>query len=330
MGGYPGSFVADTPQDKLPEDSTLRVQGLPTADNRWSVLCLNCESPLQGQFCGTCGQRAVPPHPTVRELAGDAVAEFLGWDGKFAETLKLLVTKPGELTRQWLDGRRVRFIAPLRLYLTASLVFFILQAAAPGNRSLKVDLTGPRANPVSVGKSKPQIAADAASKALETGTELTAAERDSATRAIATAPAYLRPFLTRVTTDPNGFKASLRAMVPRMLFLLLPFYAGGLAIFYRRRHYPEHLYFAIHLHAFVFLALIVIEGAKILRLNANVVGVAGLGVMLWIAVYSLAALRKVYGGSWPRTVAKGVGIMTLYGIIAFPVMFVALIIAALV
>ena len=52
--------------------------------------CLNCGHELHGQFCSECGQRAVPPHPTVRELAGDAFAEFSGWDGKFAETIRRL------------------------------------------------------------------------------------------------------------------------------------------------------------------------------------------------------------------------------------------------
>src|SRR4051812_14377233 len=115
---------------RAPEQSTLRVQGLPTADNRWQVQCLNCKAPLAGAFCSSCGQRAVPPDPTLRELAGDAFVEMSGWDGKFAETFRLLLRKPGEITRQWIEGRRVSFIAPVRLYLTASVVYFVVSAAA--------------------------------------------------------------------------------------------------------------------------------------------------------------------------------------------------------
>jgi hypothetical protein len=44
---------------------------------------LNCGSPLTGPFCANCGQRNVPPYPSVRELAVDAFWELSGWDERF-------------------------------------------------------------------------------------------------------------------------------------------------------------------------------------------------------------------------------------------------------
>src|SRR5688572_6842992 len=111
---------------RVPGESTLKVKGLPTSGSRWQVLCLNCDASLHGAFCSRCGQRAVPSHPTIRELAGDTFSELVGWDGKFAETIRTLFRKPGELTREWIEGRRVRFISPWRLYLTASLLYFVV------------------------------------------------------------------------------------------------------------------------------------------------------------------------------------------------------------
>ena len=196
---------------RAPEESTLRVQGLPTAENRWQVQCLNCEAPLHGSFCSNCGQRAVPPHPTIRELVGDAFSEFSGWDGKFAETVRTLVSRPGELTRQWLEGRRVHFISPLRLYLTASLLFFVLQTSAPTlekqARALALDT-----------RSAPGRASAAASRSMNDGARLTPAEHDSAMAAVAKAPALMRPLMTRMIDDPEGMKQGLRRLVPRMFF----------------------------------------------------------------------------------------------------------------
>ena len=96
-----------------------------------SALCLNCGASLSGLFCASCGQRDLPPYPSVRELAVDAVSEFSGWDGRLASTLRALIQRPGKLTHEFLEGRRVRYISPLRLYLMASLVYFRLRQRLP-------------------------------------------------------------------------------------------------------------------------------------------------------------------------------------------------------
>src|ERR1700716_3678612 len=95
-----------------------------------SPVCLNCGAQIGGQFCGSCGQRDIPPYPSVRELAIDAALEFSGWDGRLASTLRALVLRPGLLTREFLEGRRARYISPLPLYLMASLSYFVLYVPA--------------------------------------------------------------------------------------------------------------------------------------------------------------------------------------------------------
>src|SRR6059058_3391673 len=107
-----------------------------------------------------------------------------------------------------------------------------------------------------------------------------------------------------------------------MLFVLLPLFAGIVALFYRGRKYPEHLYFAIHLHAFIFLALAVAALAKFSELPA-VAAVTSAIAICWIPVYAALAFRRVYGGSLGKTLAKEVAIGAIYGvtaIIAFIVM----------
>jgi len=311
------------------------IPTLPTSANAsqaavsWKVKCLNCSAALAGPFCADCGQRAIPPSPTVRQLVGDALSEFSGWDGKFAETLRLLVRQPGELTKQWLDGRRVHFISPLRLYLTASLVFFIASAAAPN--LLKTSLTKVTVSGVdvtsAVPQSRPERVAAATQQALVSGKPLAAAQRDSILNSITKAPWIMRPMLTKAVDDPNAIKAGVTRWLPRMLFALIPLYAGILALFYRRRNYPEHLYFAIHLHAFVFLALTLSSLVMFTGLVALAV-VTPILAALWIVAYAVVALRRVYGGSIARTVMKGIGIMALYGLVVFPALAAVVLLSA--
>ena len=53
--------------------------------------CLNCGASLRGAFCSECGQRAIAPYPTVREMLGDAWQELSGYDGRFARTFRTLL-----------------------------------------------------------------------------------------------------------------------------------------------------------------------------------------------------------------------------------------------
>jgi hypothetical protein len=293
-----------------------------------SPRCLNCGTELSGPFCAGCGQRDVPPYPSVRELAVDAVSEFSGWDGRLASTLRALFRHPGLLTHEFLEGRRVRYISPLRLYLTASLVYFLVAAAAPDVRQESGKLLfpgikiGTTRTGTSASSSRPERVGNAAAASLEGTESLTSAERDSALKDIERAPALMQPFLRRAVGDPGGFKRGILTTMPRMLFALLPIFAGIVALFYRGRKYPEHLYFAIHLHAFVFLALAM---AQVLKFTESpiLVAIGSLVGAIWVPIYAVLAFRRVYGGSYPRTVAKLAGIGVLYACVtavAFAVM----------
>jgi hypothetical protein len=303
---------------RAPEDSTLRVQGLPTAENRWQVQCLNCEAPLHGVFCSSCGQRAAPPHPTVREIAGDAFSELSGWDGKLADTFRTLLRHPGELTRQWIDGKRVSFILPLRLYLTASVLYFIVTAGAPdlrtdgrlGGGAFNVSLTDQDGAPSRVSREM--------NKAIATKQALTGPERDSALAEIARAPKVLQPMMRRAVDDPAAFGTEIRRAMPNVFLALVPVLGLILALFYRRRHYPEHLFFAIHLASFIFIAR-TLGNLALYTHSIWAAGIAQAAMMIWIVVYGVKALRRVYGGSLPMTILKGIGICVLYAIVATPI-----------
>ena len=284
-----------------------------------SPVCLNCGAQLSGAFCASCGQRDIPPYPSVRELAMDAAAEFSGWDGRLASTLRALIQRPGMLTHEFLEGRRSRYISPLRLYLMASLAYFVLAAAVPNVRlesgkslGLNVGATVTDPNKPAAG---PERVANAASEALANPDALTPAERQAALEDIKRAPAVIQPFLRRAIEDPRALKRGILETMPRMLFVLLPIFAGIVALFYRGRKYPEHLYFAIHLHAFIFLALAVAALPKFTR-SPVLVAVASLIVVIWIPIYATLAFRRLYGGSLARTLLKELAIGVIYAVTA--------------
>jgi len=93
--------------------------------------CENCGTELRGHFCSNCGQAAIDYRRSFRHVIVDVLDSFLNWDSKFVRTIGLLLWRPGWLTNQFVDGRRVRFLHPLRLYLLVSIVFFLSAKLIP-------------------------------------------------------------------------------------------------------------------------------------------------------------------------------------------------------
>src|SRR5437879_8330085 len=86
--------------------------------------CENCGEQLTGRYCARCGQAAIDYRRSFRYVIVDVLDSFLNWDSKFFATLGLLITRPWRLTNEFLAGKRIRYVHPLRLYLLASILFF--------------------------------------------------------------------------------------------------------------------------------------------------------------------------------------------------------------
>ena len=183
--------------------------------------CRNCGAALQGRYCHACGQKAVSSEVSLNDLMHEGVHEFVHLDGKIFQTLKLLLFRPGELTVEFLQGRRARYIPPLRLYLICSLLFFAL-AAWTRSPFINIQLT------------KNDIA--------------DSAQREATQQAIVARLEHLRDEMTHNTP---------RAMFVLMpVFGLLSW-----GCYRRSQpYYVPHLYYAIHFHAFVFLMFAIKEG----------------------------------------------------------------------
>ncbi|HEX4910701.1 MAG TPA: DUF3667 domain-containing protein [Permianibacter sp.] len=89
-------------------------------------LCQNCQTPMQGPFCYQCGQHEKTSLRHAGLLLRDILHDVFNLDSRAVRTLKPLLFKPGFLTLEYFAGRRQRYVPPLRLYVIASLVFFLI------------------------------------------------------------------------------------------------------------------------------------------------------------------------------------------------------------
>src|SRR5215210_254919 len=88
--------------------------------------CENCAAPLSGEYCANCGQHAIDYRRSLLRVLIDAADSFLNWDTKFLKSVGILIARPWRLTNDFNAGRRARYVHPLRLYLLASIAFFLV------------------------------------------------------------------------------------------------------------------------------------------------------------------------------------------------------------
>ena len=263
--------------------------------------CPNCGTWVEDEFCAHCGQRNTERLVSVRRFVAEALEDQLSLNGTLPRSAGALVFRPGFLTREYVSGRIARYVAPLKLYLAASLLFFIafsLVADADGlsrrvslryrERDVTTAAEAPTGGAVFVSVDTigaPRWMLPLARTLAEKGKRLNAMAPEEAERAELQA---------------------LQNAAPKVFFLLVPVFAAILKLLYarRKRLYAEHFVFALHFHSLVFT----LAAVSVLTRSLAVAAVAG----AWALAYLLLALRRVYAQGWVRTSAKYLLLISLY------------------
>jgi hypothetical protein len=102
--------------------------------------CLNCGTILEGKFCHNCGQENLEIKESFGHMMNHAISDYFHFDEKFFHTLKPLFSKPGLLTNEYMAGRRVQYLHPIKMYIFISLVYFLLFFQS-GHQIVKVNKT---------------------------------------------------------------------------------------------------------------------------------------------------------------------------------------------
>ncbi|WP_290417980.1 DUF3667 domain-containing protein [Massilia sp. YIM B02443] len=260
--------------------------------------CRNCGAATAGNYCQHCGQATHLHVPSAREFLHEFIAHYVALEGKLWKSLGKLIARPGFLTREYIEGRRVRYLEPLRLYLTFSIIFFAIfklsnvevvqfedgtpaRAAALAEGRLKDTLFGP---------ASPKQAANmerAMQQVVEKARGMHPVLGDKVAQFAALTPAAQRA----------AFKQAFYSYTPYAIFAMLPLFALYLKILYlgSGRRYGEHFLFGLHTNAFAFLMLSVMvllpTGWDFVRFILT----------LWLLFYLPIAMRRVYGGSRLKT-----------------------------
>jgi len=119
--------------------------------------CANCAAPLHGEFCAACGQKA-HVHRSLVHVGEEILHGITHFDGKTWKTLPMLVFKPGTLTRDYIQGKRARYVAPVPLFLlVVFLMFFVFSFVNIGDNIGGDDATAVNGKPLSVAEAKVEL-----------------------------------------------------------------------------------------------------------------------------------------------------------------------------
>jgi Protein of unknown function (DUF3667) len=254
--------------------------------------CLNCGHLLglpRPHFCGACGQETNVQAPTLREFAQQFGGAYFSTEGALWRTLKLLVRKPGELTRLYLAGQRKHYVLPLRLVLSVALVMLLLLRATG-----TLDLVGTQELQRLEARPEPakevRIEFGGARAGLRGGVYFCQGFPDWVCTRL---KRNLDSDLHRMMQNMRVVNERVVANAGAIMFVLMPAFAAGLVPLYRNRglRYTEHLVFTLHLHAFWALVL----AAMALSMGWTPLVVAG---AITLPAYALLAMHRVYGGRW--------------------------------
>src|ERR1700756_5195011 len=72
--------------------------------------CMDCGAPISGNYCSNCGQETKILTPTVRQFMHEMMDQYIAVEGKLGRTLRVLATQPGQLTLDYVEGRRQRYV----------------------------------------------------------------------------------------------------------------------------------------------------------------------------------------------------------------------------
>jgi hypothetical protein len=315
--------------------------------------CRNCGTAFIGNFCPQCGQEAHTGAPTTWGFIYEFLTTNVLERGKLPRTLWHLLRFPGGLTVDFLEGRRTRFIRPIRLYFTLSIIYFLIlsldsnnilksfgaEESAPASSAARTATTASAVNAINKPPQKtpnakhgPVIGAKPVSApSIQEGDQDNivldekGASKDANFESDLPDSGALGLFKKRMQRFAKMPRHELYQTLwqgilgnaPKAMFFLVPVFALLLKVLFIRRKIPygAHLLFAFHYHALIFLSLLIL----LLPLPDNVAPVIAILVCLYLPL----ALHTTYACTWLGALWRSFIIGWLYPVAIMSALFCA-------
>lgn len=306
--------------------------------------CLNCGTEVSLKYCGNCGQENIEPNLSFWHLVTHFFNDFTHFDGKFFTTLKKLITKPGVLSLAFVQGERMRYLDPIRMYIFTSFLFFLIFFSFNKleNISDNIQYNGQTELQISqmdsakfsqftkgINKGKP-LSREEYKSFVEKQKDVVFFESDNNYKSVAEFDSLnLRGEIKKSWMDKLIIRKQLEAKneynnqddyakalwnslshsLPQLLFISLPLFALILKLLYvRHKHilFTQHVIYVVHLYIFTFLILFGFMLNSWLGdyIGETITNFLNIALCLWVGIYEYKAMRKFYGQRRFKTIIK--------------------------
>ncbi|MDQ6470696.1 DUF3667 domain-containing protein [Flavobacterium sp. LHD-80] len=284
--------------------------------------CLNCRHVVEQKFCPNCGQENTDTRKTFHHLFIHFFEDLTHYENAFWKTIKNLLLKPATLTKEYLSGKRLSYLAPVRLYIFISFVTFLMIALFPNHVSENLtkgekEITSNFENANKKEKDwkeKSYLKSKTLDKSyfqLRTMKETDSIQKyGKESEKLSDFQYWIYEKAVHVTEKNTKkeiiekFIESFIHNIPKILFIIMPFFAFFLWLFHgkKRWYYFDHGIFTLHYFSFlllIFLVLFIInkigglfEGNGIASLIVIIANFAGI---TWMCYYFYPAHHRFYG-----------------------------------
>ena len=291
--------------------------------------CLNCGTIVVGRYCQSCGQENIEVKETFLQIVYHFIADITHFDGKLIQTVRLLIGKPGFLTKEYVAGKRFRYIHPIRMYIFISAVFFLFIFS--GDKKM-VDINTKATNSSGI------VFGDSAFS--------TVAQYDSAQRKL---PENKKDdwFTSKLAKQQilinhkygNDRNKIFNAVIEKfkhhfstILYLSLPISAFFLWVLYKRNksyYFADHMIFSIHLYCAYFIIIFVYTILEqVVKFFTASTGILDFIYTVTLLLYFYKAVRVFYGQSRKKTILK-FALINILNVFSFMFLFIILILFSL-
>lgn len=186
-------------------------------------VCSNCGKIVTGIYCSYCGQKKLDlKDRSLATFFKYFFTEFFNWDSKFFSSFKYVLTKPGFLTNEYIEGRFNSYINPLKLYLCMSVVMFFVNNIVYPDQYTELDLSNAETQ---------NLFGDYSSMIME----------------------YKG---VSVESFKERFNSELNDKLPIYMLVMVFLFSIPLMLVEGKRFYVEHLAFSLHFFTFVLFCML--------------------------------------------------------------------------